>query len=62
MTVTTAIIVNAILGIGVICAVALVVRLAHLLPEPRATLYRTHGLPFRARRDEAEESKLARAA
>ena len=62
MNITTAIIVNAILGIGIIGALALVVRLAHLLPEPRATLYRTHGLPFRARRDEHEEPQLAQAA
>ena len=64
MTTTTALTVNVLLGVGLIGALALVVRLAHRIPHaPRAeTLHPSQPLDLALLAPENVESELARAA
>jgi hypothetical protein len=64
MTTTTAIIVNVVLGIGIIGALALVVRLAHRVPEAARgeTLHPSQPLELALIAPENVESDLVRAA
>ena len=62
MTTTTALILNAFLGIAVILALGSVVRLAHRLRPSRAeTLHPSQPIPLRLAAEDAERT-LARAA
>ena len=64
MTTTTAVIVNVLLGIGIIGALALVVRLAHRVPEAARseTLHPSQPLELRLALRKEEEDELARVA
>jgi hypothetical protein len=64
MTTTTAIIVNILLGIGIIGALALVVRLAHRIPEAARTetLHPSQPLELRLALQTDEVDELARVA
>jgi hypothetical protein len=64
MTPTTAIIVNVLLGVGIIGALALVVRLAHRVPQaPRSeTVHPSQPLELRLALQPEEEDELARVA
>lgn len=64
MTPTTAIIVNVLLGIGIIGALALVVRLAHRVPEAARgeTLHPSQPLELRLALRKEDEDELARVA
>ena len=64
MTMTTTIIVNAVLAAGLIGALALIVRLAHRLPHTAQaeTLHPSQPLELTLLRPEEEEAQLARVA
>jgi hypothetical protein len=64
MTTTTAIIVNVLLGVGIIGALALVVRLAHRIPEAARTetLHPSQPLELRLALQKDEVDELARVA
>jgi hypothetical protein len=64
MTTTTAVIVNVLLGIGIIGALALVVRLTHRIPEAARTetLHPSQPLELRLALQPEEADELARVA
>ncbi|HEV7134781.1 MAG TPA: hypothetical protein VGN27_13720 [Gaiellaceae bacterium] len=64
MTTTTAVIVNILLGIGIVGALALVIRLAHRIPhgERAETLHPSQPLTLAVLTVETEHEQLVRAA